>query len=147
MKHQWLRQVMSLLALSLVLTATACDNNSPDAPPQPSAPTFQIASVVVPLVDGTQGLQFAATPSADVSIIRVDVRNPLGNQIVFSPQNTIVLQNQAFPLQSPNEAYIRVSGTWTFRFVGQLAAGTQQTFDVTTTLNVGALTADRTARR
>ena len=47
--------------------------------------------------------------------------------------------------QTANEAYFRVSGNWTFRFVGQLAAGTQTTFDVTTPLSVNALAPDAPA--
>ena len=128
------------LVATLLLTVAACDSGDPDPTPTPTptAPTFQIASVVVPLVDGTQGLQFAATPSADVRLVRVDVRNPLGQTEVFSPQDAIVLANESVALQAADEAYVRVSGNWSFRFVGARAAGTQETFDVTVPLTVNA---------
>ncbi len=130
------------LVAALAFTLTACSSSEPDPPPPPppgtAAPTFSIASVVVPFGDGTQGLQFAATPNADVRLIRVDIRNPLGNNRTFSPQNAVQLQGETVALQNDDEAYVRVSGTWNFRFVGARAAGGQETFDVTVPLDVSA---------
>ncbi|PAP76135.1 hypothetical protein [Rubrivirga marina] len=133
------RALRVLALLAFVLPIAACDSSEPE--PEPvgeTPPAFQIASVVVPFGDGTQGLQFAATPNADVRIVRVDVRNPLGNTTVFSPQESIILSGESVPLQASNEAYVRVSGNWSFRFVGTRAAGSLASFDVTTPLSVSA---------
>ena len=135
------RTLRLLALLALAVSVAACDSSGPEPEPEPpveTAPTFQIASVVVPFGDGTQGLQFAATPNADIRIVRVDVRNPLGNTTVFSPQESIILSGQSVALQASNEAYVRVSGNWSFRFVGTRAAGSLASFDVTTPLSVSA---------
>ncbi|WP_412068980.1 hypothetical protein [Rubrivirga sp. IMCC43871] len=130
-----------LLLAALLFSVAACDSGEPEVLDPPEAqPTFQIASVVVPFGDGTQGLQFAAIPNADVRIVRVDIINPIGNAIVFSPQESVILAGERVPLQAGNEAYFRVSGSWSFRFVGTRAAGSQSSFDVTTPLSVSART-------
>lgn len=134
-----LRSLCLLALVALALPIAACSSSEPEDTETEPPPSFQIASIVVPFGDGTQGLQFAARPSADVSLVRVDITNPVGNSIVFSPQTAIVLSGQAVQLQNANEAYFRVSGNWTFRFVGSRAAGSQATFDVTTSLPVSAV--------
>lgn len=131
-----------LFALTLVLGVTACDSSDPDPdpdPPAPAAPTFSIASIPVTLGDGSAGLQFAATPNASVTLVEVVITNPIGQTERFNAQNVVVLQNQSTPLQDPNIGYTRISGNWTFRFVGaRTPTVTGGNFDVTTSLSVGA---------
>ena len=137
------RALRFLVLFALVFSVAACDSSEPEPEPEPPVevpPTFDIASVVVPVVGGAQGLQFAATPNADVRIVRVDVRNPLGRTEVFSPQEAIILSGQPVTLQNDDEAYPRISGNWSFRFVGTRAAGSLTSFDVTTPLPVSART-------
>lgn len=131
-----------LFALTLLLGASACDSSDPDPdpdPPAPAAPTFSIASIPVTLGDGSAGLQFAATPNASVTLVEVVITNPIGQTERFNAQNVVVLQNQSTPLQDPNIGYTRISGNWTFRFVGaRTPTVTGGNFDVTTSLTVGA---------
>lgn len=127
-----------LLLIALAFSVAACDSSEPEEPVE-QPPTFSIASRVVTLVDNSQGLQFFATPNDDVSLVRVDVRNPIGQSETFDAQRVIVLSGEVTPLQDPNFGYNRISGTWNFRFVGSRAAGSQQTFDLTVPLDVSAL--------
>lgn len=133
------------LVLLTSLSFAACDSGSstPDPTPTPTptvtAPTFAIASVPVMLADGSAGLQFAATPSASVTLSEVVITNPVGGVERFNAQNANVLSGSPFALQDDNVGYNRVSGTWTFRFVGARSpAVTNGNFDVTTTLPVSA---------
>ena len=129
------------LALVLLLAA-GCDSGEPDepeTPPSPAAPTFAIASRVVTLDDNSQGLQFFMTPSADVTLNLLEVRNPLGQGGAAPIQNLNILGGNTEALQDDGTAYNRVSGDWRFRFRGYLTAqGPSAPFDVTTTLSVSA---------
>ena len=135
------RALYAVLLLSFV--AVGCDsggddNDDDNPPPTTVAPTFSLASVVVTLADGSQGLQFAATPNADVELTRVNIRNPLGQSEVFNANNNVFLSGQSIALQDPGIGYVRVSGDWSFQFIGRRAAGDQSSFDVTVPLSVSA---------
>ena len=136
-------RLASVLALALSLSLTACDSGTEEPPPPPpppvASPTFAIASQVVPLQDGSQGLQFAFTPSENVQIVRVDIRSPLGAVEPFNGNNTVFLGGTAYSLQDPGLAYSRISGTWTFTFIGSTAPGGVG-FTVATPVTVSALT-------
>lgn len=126
------------LALVLLL-ASGCDSSEPDEPTPPPAPTFAIASRVVTLDDNSQGLQFFMTPSTDVTLNLIEIRNPLGQGGPVTIQNLNIGGGAAQALQDDNLAYPRVSGDWRFRFRGnQTALGPNALFDVTTVVPVNA---------
>lgn len=102
-------------------------------------PTFRVNAVPTTLPGNQPALQFLATPDTEVKLIRVDLTTPLGDRITFDPQGVVVLGGERTPLQAQNFAYFRVSGDWTFRFVGERAAGSRATFDVSTSLPVAAV--------
>lgn len=137
-----------VLLLALPLAMTGCDssdsngdgNGNGDNDPPPTPPSFNIASQTVEFPDGSDGIVFFVLPSEDVVLVRVDIRNPRGQTATFNAGSTTIVQGQEFPLQDANEAYIRISGTWSFTFVGRRAAGDQTSFEVTQTVTVGALT-------
>ena len=144
----WRLSRLVLLSLSLGLTACDSGGDTPTPTPTPTplptpvaAPTFSIASQVVPFDDGSQGLQFYTTPSEDVTLVRVDIKNPVGQSVTFNANNNVALANGTFALQDPSFAYFRISGTWTFTFIGSRAAGDRASFNVVVPLSVGALTA------
>lgn len=125
--------------MPLLFAASACDSSEPEPDPTPVAPTFAIASVPVTLGDGTPGLQFFATPSASVTLTEVVITNPVGQSVRFNAQNVVSLQGQPAALQDPGIGYIRVSGNWTFQFIGARSpAVADGNFNVTTSLSVGA---------
>lgn len=125
------------LACLLFMGCGGDDKPTQPPPPPPATPTFTVSSVNVTLQGGADGLQFFAKPSMDIALTRVDLTNPLGGSLIFNAGNIVVLKEQVVALQDPNTGYVRVSGTWTFRFTGTVQpAGTA--FDVIATLNVSA---------
>ena len=125
----------------LLLVAVGCDSSEPEPDPGPVAPTFAIASQVVTLVDNSQGLQFFVTPSKDVTLNLIEIRNPLGQGGAVPIQNLNILGGSSEALQDSDEGFNRVSGDWRFRFRGSSTAdGPSATFDVTTTVSVSART-------
>ena len=142
------RTLLLAFALLAPLTFSACDSGGDETPPPvvgPSAPTFSIASRPATFDDGRAGLEFFATPSASVTLTEVVITNPVGQSERFNANNNAVLSGAATPLQVDGFAYFRVSGNWTFRFVGARSpAVTDGAFDVTQTLAVGAFAPEGT---
>ena len=132
-----MRHALSLVLLLTVLSA--CDSSEPELEPEPIAitPAFNIASQTGTFADGTQGIAFAVTPDMNVSIVRIDVKDPLNNTFLADLQSSNLLAGQSYTLQESGTGYSRVSGTWSFRFQGSVLPGNQP-FDVTTSLPVGA---------
>lgn len=134
-----------ILLLALPLALAACDSSDPDDsgdpdpdPPIVTAPEFSVASQTVQLQDGSDGIVFFVIPDEDVVLVRVEITNPRNQMQTFNAQSTTVVEGEEFALQEAGIAYIRVSGTWEFTFVGRRAAGDQASFEVTETIEVGA---------
>jgi hypothetical protein len=125
-----------LLLLSLFLFGCSKDDN-PAGPEEPTPPSFSISSVNVQLQGGAEGIQFFARTNRDISLIRVNIRNPLGTEQVFNVGGGVFLNDEVIALQNANTGYVRVSGNWSFRFVGNHEP-TKESFDVTQTLSVSA---------
>ena len=135
-----LRTLRFLALVVFSLSIAACSSSEPEEEEvgeQP--PAFSISSVQGTLSDGSAGLAFFATPNTEVKLIRVDVSNPVGGRVTFDPQGVVVLGGEVTPLQAGGTGYTRVSGNWSFRFVGERAAGSRATFDVTVPLSVAAV--------
>lgn len=135
------RWVLTLL-LAAPLFLTACDSggdDDDDTPPPSTAPTFAIASAPVTLADGSAGLQFAATASANVVLTEVVITNPVGQTERFNAGGNTFLSGAPIALQADDVGYTRISGNWSFRFIGSTTApATPTPFTVTTPLSVGA---------
>ncbi len=125
-----------VLLASLLIAGCSKDDN-PTGPEAPSPPSFTISSLKVQLQGGVDGIQFFARPNIDLSLVRVNITNPLGNQQVFNAGGNVFLTDEVVALQDANTGYVRVSGTWNFRFVGNHEP-TKESFDVTQTLSVSA---------
>jgi hypothetical protein len=130
-------KVIALILLPWLLIMGCNKDDGPTGPEEPAPPVFSISSVNVDLQGGTQGIQFFARSNRDISLIRVNIKNPIGSQEVFNVGGNVFLTDEVIALQDANIGYIRVSGTWEFRFVGNHEPG-KQSFDVTQTLNVSA---------
>jgi hypothetical protein len=139
MKYQrcFLTIVAFILLCSLLNVGCNKDDDGPVGPEEPAPPSFNISSVNVDLQGGAQGIQFFARTNKDISLIRVNIKNPIGNQDVYNVGGNVFLTDEVIALQDANFGYVRVSGTWEFRFVGNLEPG-KQSFDVTQPLNVSA---------
>lgn len=112
-------------------------DSGPTAPQGPADPSFTISSVNVPLQGGAEGIQFFARSTKDISLIRVNIKNPVGTESIFNVNGNVFLTDELIALQDANVGYVRASGSWTFRFVGNHEPG-KESFDVTQTLNVSA---------
>jgi hypothetical protein len=131
-----------MLLIALPLTLAACDSSDPDDEPEPEptpvAPNFNVLSEPVVFNDGTAGLVFSAIPDADVVLVRVEITNPRNQNQTFNAQQATVVRGEEVALQDPGIGYVRVSGTWTFTFVGRRATGDQDSFEVIETIEVSA---------
>ncbi|MEM1118448.1 MAG: hypothetical protein AAF845_18775 [Bacteroidota bacterium] len=137
--HTLHRRVLSLAVILGALVAfPACDSDDPEPDPTFS-PSFSIASQVVDLQAGGQGLLFFFTPSVNVEITEVLIRNPLNQTERFNGNNNVFLSGEANPLQEAGLAYTRISGSWSFEFNGRDANDGSRNFNVTVTENVSAL--------
>ncbi len=119
------------------LLLIGCKDDSPTEPQGPVDPVFTLSSINIELQGGGQGIQFFARSNKDISLIRANIKNPIGNETVFNAGGNVFLTDEVIGLQDPNIGYLRVSGEWTFRFVGNHEP-TKESFDVTQTLNVSA---------
>ena len=125
-----------VLLASLLITGCGKDDN-PTGPEAPAPPNFTLSSINVQLQGGVEGIQFFGRSSRDISLVRVNITNPLGGQQVFNAGGNVFLTDEVIALQEANTGYVRVSGSWSFRFVGNHEP-TKESFDVTQTLNVSA---------
>lgn len=127
----------TILFISIFAFGCSDDSTGPDVDPTVPPPSFTISSVVVQLQGGNEGLQFFARGSADCTLGRVNLTSPLGDSFVFNANNNLFLTNELIALQTTNQGYLRISGSWTFRFVGNHSPGGSG-FDVTQVLTVGS---------
>jgi hypothetical protein len=132
-----LKVAATIFFISVFAFGCSEDSTGPAVDPETPPPSFTISSVVVQLQGGNEGLQFFARGSSDCTIGRVNLTSPLGDQFVFNANNNLFLTNELMALQNTNQGYVRISGSWTFRFVGNHNPGGEG-FDVTQVLSVGA---------
>ncbi|TVR12587.1 MAG: hypothetical protein EA391_15135 [Balneolaceae bacterium] len=130
-------QTIAALLILPFLVLSCSDNTTAPIDEGPPPPAFNIASIVVQLQGGDQGLQFFASANVDVTLGRVNITPPVGNDFVFNANNNLWLSEEQIALQNPNEGYLRISGTWRFRFVGNHSPGGER-FDVRQQITVGA---------
>ncbi|MEL6444695.1 MAG: hypothetical protein AAF089_11470 [Bacteroidota bacterium] len=137
------RQLLArlLFASLFAFVLVACDSSDPEEPaPDPPAapPSFSVSSQTITLQDNSDGIIFFVSPSEDVVLVRVEITNPRQQNLTFNAGSSTVVRNESFALQDAGIGYVRFSGDWTFEFVGRRAAGDQESFNVTVTVNVGA---------
>jgi hypothetical protein len=97
---------------------------------------FQVAASPVTLTDESPGLQFFAKTTKDVDIFKVVITAPTGTELLLEGKNNTFYEGQVISLQDDDEAFIWITGQWTFRFVGKLSRGGQESFDVIETVKV-----------
>jgi hypothetical protein len=113
-------------------------DEGPIAPVDPG-PVFTLSSVSVTLQGGVPGIQFFAKPDMDVILIKVEITPPPpGEKFTFNAGSTTYIKEQTIMLQDVGIGYVKISGRWAFKFVGNRATGTKASFDVTYYLDVGA---------
>lgn len=125
-----LSMIVILLAGTMILSS-GCKKKS-----DPVVPTFTVTATTVAITGG-DGLQFYAKCSnVDVKMTKVLITDPIGaNTFTYNLNGDYYLQNEIFALQSDTEAYLKLSGTWSFIFVGNLTSD-NSSFSTTVTLNV-----------
>lgn len=118
----------------LMVFSMSCkeDSTGPDIDLTVPAPSFSIASTTVQ-EDGLTFVLFWFTPSEDIELGRTEIKNPTGDNFLFSGQNQLFIGGESYYM----DAYLRISGNWTFRFVGKSSPG-DNAFDVRTVVSVGA---------
>lgn len=135
-KNKFFKVPVFVLAFSVFLFGCSDDDN-PTEPEGPTPPNFTLSSVNVQLQGGAEGIQFFARTNKDISLIRVNISTPIGGEQIFNAGGGVFLTDEIIALQNANTGYVRVSGSWSFRFVGNHEP-TKESFDVTQTLNVSA---------
>ena len=124
---------LGILLLVTILLFTNCKKED-----EPVVPAFTVTSTTVPLQAGGDGLQFKARcTNNDVKMTKVLITDP-----EQSPAYTYLLndqgfsKNQDFDLQDASVAYGKLTGTWTFIFVGNRTSDNEG-FTVNASLSVG----------
>lgn len=136
MNHRSLRTLIFAFFLATPLLLAGCDSSgSNESEPDPS---FDIATTEATLQGGTAGIQFFATPSENVELVEVEIDPPAGSGNRFNLGSETYLGDQSFALQASGTAYQKVSGEWSFTFKGTKAGGSEESFEVTETVNVSA---------
>ena len=138
MKNRQNRLIRTLLFATSLLLLTACGGDSGTKPKEDPAPSFRIASVKVQCNTGDECIRFFAKPDTDVLLVKVIIRPPAGDAITFNAGSDTFIKEEDVALQDANVAYFRVSGQWTFTFVGNHATGNKSSFEVVTTVDVSA---------
>jgi hypothetical protein len=121
----------SVILLMLILSfVTGCKKDSND----PVTPVFTVTATTVDLTSGGQGLQFSAVcTNTDVVMQTIRISNPTSAFTNYDCKSTSYLKNAGIPMEGTNEAYPKMTGTWSFRFTGT-AGG--KAFTVDNTLQV-----------
>jgi hypothetical protein len=110
---------IGILLIATVILLANCKKKD-DPVPQKEDPVFTVTATTVQLQGGGDGLQFEARcTNNDVKMTKVLITDPQQSPaITYMLNNQNFLKDQDFGLQSPNEAYLKQTGTWTFIFVG-----------------------------
>ena len=122
----------TILFVSIFAFGCSDDSTGPEVNEGPPPPSFSIATITV-TVDGVPFIGFSVRPSEDILLGRVEISPPIGNTQTYSGGNGLFLGGQNFNM----DTYVKVSGTWNFRFVGQHSPGGEP-FDVRQSLGVSA---------
>jgi hypothetical protein len=87
-------------------------------------PAFKLTATTVNLQGGGFGLQFYASCNTDdVKMTYVIITDPLASSpMTFNLNGNIFAKYVTFALQSPDYAYPKKIGTWSFKFVGNLTS-------------------------
>jgi hypothetical protein len=119
-----MKKTSSLTTIGILLIATvillANCKKKDDPVPQKEDPVFTVTATTVQLQGGGDGLQFEArSTNNDVKMTKVLITDPQQSPaITYMLNNQNFVKDQDFGLQSPDEAYGKQTGTWTFIFVG-----------------------------
>ena len=124
--------IIGILLLVTIILFTNCSKED-----EPVVPAFTVTSTTVPLQAGGDGLQFKARcTNNDVKMTQVLITGPAQSQAYTYPLNDQGFsKNQDFDLQDAGIAYEKMTGTWTFIFVGKRSSD-NESFTVSASLSV-----------
>jgi len=134
---------LATMIAAVLLFSVGCKKDPVTAPtvdPGTPAPSFNIASVTANCTGTNDCIQFWATPNADVLLVKVEIKYPVTGGTTYNFGSQTIVRDQSVALQAAGIAYTRISGTWTFTFTGQYAAGqySGEGFVATASVTVGA---------
>ena len=132
-------RITALLFLTFLIAISyfGCGKDS-TGPEETPPPKVGVASINVQCGDGADCIQFFAKPDKDVILVKVEISNPVGDDITFNLGSSTVIADENIGLQAADFAYFRISGEWKFVFTGNFATGDKSSFVVTTIVNVSA---------
>ncbi|MCX6252827.1 MAG: hypothetical protein NTX61_18995 [Bacteroidetes bacterium] len=133
MKTMKLFAVLGILLFATIIFESGCKKKTTTI-----TPAFGVSATPVTLDIGP-GLDFFATcTNDDVKMTKVTIYAPLNSSTYeFNLNGTYFLKNQIIALQADLTGYLKVSGIWTFSFVGNRTAD-GASFSTTATVNVSA---------
>jgi len=106
---------VSIMLLAVFIIITGCKKKSDD----PGVPSFTITYSTVNLQGGGEGLQFfAKCTSQAVNMEKVFITDPESTVITHNYTNGSFAENELFPMQDTDIAYLKKTGTWNFNLVG-----------------------------
>jgi hypothetical protein len=106
---------LGVMLLAALIIITGCKKKSDD----PVDPSFTVTFSTVMLQGGGDGLQFfAKCTNQGVNMEKVTIIDPESTVVTYNYSGAPFAENELFPMQETNEAYLKQSGTWHFNLVG-----------------------------
>jgi hypothetical protein len=133
-KKQIIVSVFTVIALSFL----GCSKDENPTQPPEADPTFVVSSIPQVCTNDVPCLQFFVTPNTDVILIKVEIKPPVGSSTTYNLGSDTYIKDAPIAMQDEGKAYTKISGTWSFIFTGNKAAGSKKSFVVTAKLPVSA---------
>jgi hypothetical protein len=133
-----MKKSISFATIGILLWVTVILLTNCKKEDEPVVPAFTVTATTVPLQSGGDGLQFKARcTNNEVKMKKVFITEP--NQTLtytYLLNDQVFGKDQDFGLQTTEQAYPKLTGTWTFIFEGSRTSD-GQSFTVNASLTVG----------
>jgi hypothetical protein len=133
-----MKKITSFATIGIFLILTIIILSNCKKKDEPVVPAFTVTAITVPLQSGGDGLQFhARCTNNEVKMKKVLITEP--NQTLtytYLLNDQIFGKDQDFGLQTTEQAYPKLTGTWTFILEGSRTSD-GQSFTVNASLTIG----------
>jgi hypothetical protein len=106
---------LCVILLVSIMIINGCKKKSDN----PVNPEFTITYSIVTLQGGGDGLQFfAKCTNQAVDMDKVTITDPESVIVIYQYSGASYAENELFQMQGTDEAYLKMTGTWSFNLVG-----------------------------
>jgi hypothetical protein len=120
MKNPFRFAISGIILLAVFVIITGCKKKSDD----PGVPSFTVTYSTVTLQGGGDGCQFfAKCTNQAVDMEKVTITDPANFVLTYDYSAGSFTENELFPMQENDVAYLKQAGTWNFNLVGNSTSG------------------------